>query len=120
MPRVAKQPKKVYYSISEVSSLCGIKPHVLRYWESEFSLLNPKKNRGGRRAYTEADIWVVREIKRLLYEDRFTINGAKKKLSGLRGSNRFQIQIPFDNHRAEEFLKNVQRELEDLLKMLEK
>jgi DNA-binding transcriptional MerR regulator len=119
MPRVARQPKKVYYSISEVSSLCGIKPHVLRYWESEFSLLNPKKNRGGRRAYTETDIWVVREIKRLLYDERFTINGAKKKLSGMRGSNRFQIKIPFDDHRVKDFISNVKNELEDLLKILE-
>ena len=119
MPRVTNRPKKVYYSISEVSTLCGIKPHVLRYWESEFSLLNPKKNRGGRRAFTDTDIWVVREIKRLLYDERFTIDGAKKKLGEMRGSNRFQMPIPFDNHRALEVLKSVKVELEDLMKILE-
>ena len=121
MPRVSKKPKKVYYTITEVSTLCVIKPHVLRYWESEFPLLKPQKNRGGRRAYTEADIWVVREIKKLLYEERFTIEGAKKKLSssGGRGSHRFQIPIPFDDHRAREVFKEVRSELEDLLKILE-
>ena len=120
MPRANKKPKKAYYTISEVSALSGIKPHVLRYWESEFSILKPKKNRGGRRAFTEADIWVVREIKKLLYEERFTIDGAKKKLGSMRGSQRFQIPIPFDDHQAMEIFKNMRKELEDLLKILEK
>ncbi|MCH7761200.1 MerR family transcriptional regulator [candidate division TA06 bacterium] len=121
MPRISHLPKKAYYKISEVASICGIKPHVLRYWELEFSLLKPKKNRGGRRAYTETDIWVIREIKKLLYEERFTIDGAKKKLStpGGRGSNHFQVAIPFDDHRAKEVLKIVKKEIEDLLKILE-
>jgi len=72
--------KKTYYSISEVCSLTGLEPHVLRYWETEFSQLRPKKNRAGNRAYREKDIEVVKYIKQLLYEEQFTIPGAKKRL----------------------------------------
>jgi DNA-binding transcriptional MerR regulator len=73
--------RKTYYSISEVCGQIGLEPHVLRYWESEFSQLRPKKNRAGNRAYRDKDIEVVKYIKRLLYEEQFTILGAKKKLS---------------------------------------
>ncbi|NLG17685.1 MAG: MerR family transcriptional regulator [Fibrobacter sp.] len=76
--------KKAYYSISEVCSLTGLEPHVLRYWESEFSQLRPKKNRAGNRAYRQKDIDVVNYIKFLLYDEKFTIPGAKKKLSETR------------------------------------
>ncbi|HLV31588.1 MAG TPA: MerR family transcriptional regulator [Chitinispirillaceae bacterium] len=73
--------KKMYYSISEVCKIIGLEPHVLRYWESEFTQLRPKKNRAGNRAYREKDIELVKYIKHLLYEEKFTIPGAKKKLS---------------------------------------
>jgi len=73
--------KKTYYSISEVCTKTSLEPHVLRYWESEFAQLRPKKNRAGNRAYREKDIDVVRYIKFLLYEEQYTIPGAKKKLS---------------------------------------
>jgi|WetSurMetagenome_2_1015567.scaffolds.fasta_scaffold504336_1 DNA-binding transcriptional MerR regulator len=73
--------KKTYYSISEVCGQIGLEPHVLRYWESEFSQLRPKKNRAGNRAYRDKDIEVARYIKHLLYEEKFTIPGAKKKLA---------------------------------------
>ncbi len=72
--------KKTYYSISEVCTKTGLEPHVLRYWESEFSQLRPKKNRAGNRAYREKDIDIIRYIKYLLYQEQFTIPGAKKKL----------------------------------------
>jgi DNA-binding transcriptional MerR regulator len=73
--------KKTYYSISEVCGLTGLEPHVLRYWETEFSQLRPKKNRAGNRAYRDKDIEVVKYIKQLLYEEQFTIPGAKKRLA---------------------------------------
>lgn len=73
--------RKIYYSISEVCGQTELEPHVLRYWETEFSQLRPKKNRAGNRAYREKDIEVIRHIKHLLYEERFTIPGAKKKLA---------------------------------------
>jgi DNA-binding transcriptional MerR regulator len=72
--------RKTYYSIREVSEQTGLEPHVLRYWESEFPQLRPKKNRAGNRAYRGKDIELIHYIKRLLYEEQFTIPGAKKKL----------------------------------------
>ena len=78
--------KKMYYSISEVCRHTGLEPHVLRYWESEFPQLRPKKNRAGNRAYREKDIELVCYIKHLLYEEKYTIPGAKKKLQEGRGS----------------------------------
>ncbi len=74
-------PKKTYYSIREVCQRTGLEPHVLRYWENEFSQLRPKKNRAGNRAYREKDIEVVEAIKALLYEEQFTISGAKRKMA---------------------------------------
>ena len=71
---------KLYYSISEVAEIAGVEQHVLRYWESEFPKLKPKKNRAGNRQYREKDIKIVRYIKHLLHNDMYTIQGAKKKL----------------------------------------
>jgi DNA-binding transcriptional MerR regulator len=75
-----KTPTKLYYSITEVAELTGVKPHVLRYWETEFKTLRPKKNRAGNRTYRTGDIKVIQAIKKLLYDDGFTIAGAKKKI----------------------------------------
>ena len=75
-----KAPSKLYYSITEVAELTNVKPHVLRYWETEFKALRPKKNRAGNRTYRAGDIKLIRDIKKLLYDDGFTIAGAKKKL----------------------------------------
>jgi DNA-binding transcriptional MerR regulator len=75
-----KTPTKLYYSITEVAELTNVKPHVLRYWETEFKALRPKKNRAGNRTYRAGDIKLIRDIKKLLYDDGFTIAGAKKKL----------------------------------------
>ncbi len=72
--------RKLYYSIREVGELTGLKPHVLRYWETEFPQLHPKKNRAGNRAYTEADVEVVRRIQALLRDDKYTIEGARQVL----------------------------------------
>jgi DNA-binding transcriptional MerR regulator len=74
---------KLYYSISEVCALTGLEQHVLRYWESEFPQLRPKKNRSGNRAYRTKEIKIIRYIKYLLYEEMFTIPGAKKKMSDM-------------------------------------
>ena len=76
--------KRTYYSIGEVSELAGLKPHVLRYWETQFDILSPKKNRGGSRVYRMKEIETVLLVKHLLYEKRFTIAGAKKELRKMR------------------------------------
>jgi DNA-binding transcriptional MerR regulator len=73
--------KKLYYSISEVSDATGLEQHVLRYWETEFAQLRPRKNRAGNRAYTEADIALVERIKHLLKEERHTLEGARRVLA---------------------------------------
>jgi DNA-binding transcriptional MerR regulator len=78
------KPTKMYYSITEVAELTGLKPHILRYWETEFSILHPKKNRAGNRAYRKKDIETVKLIKRLLYTEGYTIEGAKRQIRTLR------------------------------------
>jgi DNA-binding transcriptional MerR regulator len=81
-------PAKRYFTIGEVSELCGVKPHVLRYWEQEFSQLKPLKRRGNRRYYQHHEVLLVRRIRELLYEQGFTISGARNKLEGGRNGNR--------------------------------
>lgn len=75
-------PPKRYFAIGEVSELCDVKPHVLRYWEKEFPTLKPDKRRGNRRYYRIQDVVLVRNIRAMLYEQGFTIDGARRKLSG--------------------------------------
>ena len=79
-------PAKRYVTIGEVSELCGVKPHVLRYWEQEFTQLRPMKRRGNRRYYQHHEVLLVRRIRELLYEEGFTINGARNRLSEMSGS----------------------------------
>jgi DNA-binding transcriptional MerR regulator len=78
--------KKLYYSISEVSKISGLEQYVLRYWESEFAQLNPSKNRAGNRIYTNKDIRLILEVKRLLRDEKYTIEGAKKVLEDTKGT----------------------------------
>jgi DNA-binding transcriptional MerR regulator len=73
-------PAKRYFTIGEVSELCGVKPHVLRYWEQEFSQLKPVKRRGNRRYYQHQEVLLIRRIRQLLYEEGFTISGARNRL----------------------------------------
>jgi DNA-binding transcriptional MerR regulator len=74
-------PSKRYFTIGEVSELCGVKPHVLRYWEQEFGQLKPVKRRGNRRYYQHHEVMLIRHIRELLYEQGFTISGARNRLS---------------------------------------
>ncbi len=76
-------PAKRYFTIGEVSELCGVKPHVLRYWEQEFTQLKPVKRRGNRRYYQHHEVLLIRKIRELLYEQGFTISGARNRLDGL-------------------------------------
>lgn len=75
-------PAKRYFTIGEVSELCAVKPHVLRYWEQEFPQLKPVKRRGNRRYYQRQDVITIRQIRALLYDQGFTINGARQRMSG--------------------------------------
>lgn len=84
-------PAKRYFTIGEVSDLCGVKPHVLRYWEQEFTQLKPVKRRGNRRYYQHHEVLLIRRIRELLYSQGFTINGARNKLSTPGGSSDGQV-----------------------------
>ncbi len=88
-------PEKLFFKIGEVCEIVGVQPHVLRYWETEFPMLSPQKNRSGQRTYRRRDVEIALRIKELLYDELYTIAGAKKKLqSELRESTRLKILTP--------------------------
>src|SRR5437868_3090157 len=88
-------PEKLFFKIGEVCEITGIQAHVLRYWESEFPMLAPQKNRAGQRTYRKRDVEMVLRIKELLYEDQYTIAGAKKRLTNeLRGASKLKVVTP--------------------------
>lgn len=109
--------KKLYYSISEVSQVTSLKAYVLRYWETEFAELRPKKSRAGSRTYTLDDIKLIFLIKRLLYDDKYTIEGARQRLQQLRRVGE-QIDISFDQLRRDDMIVELKQELRELLGML--
>ena len=90
-------PAKRYFTIGEVSELCGVKPHVLRYWEQEFTQLRPLKRRGNRRYYQHHEVLMIRRIRDLLYDQGFTISGARNKLQEI-------VQVERDKRRAGEVM----------------
>jgi DNA-binding transcriptional MerR regulator len=111
---------KIYYRIGEVSRITGVKPYVLRYWESEFRWMAPAKSRSKQRLYRKRDIEVIQLIKRLLYEERFTIAGARKKLrefgvSGALESPRLDIALEGNPHAR---LRRIRDELQSIRAML--
>jgi DNA-binding transcriptional MerR regulator len=89
-------PAKRYFTIGEVSDLCGVKPYVLRYWEQEFTQLKPVKRRGNRRYYQHHEVLLIRRIRDLLYEQGFTINGARNRLASAIGSPPPEVPPEFD------------------------
>ena len=109
--------KKLYYSISEVSQITSLKAYVLRYWETEFAELRPKKSRAGSRTYTLDDIKLIFLIKRLLYDDKYTIEGARQRLLQLRRVGE-QIDISFDQLRRDDLIVELKKELREMLGML--
>ena len=86
-------PAKRYFTIGEVSELCGVKPHVLRYWEQEFTQLKPVKRRGNRRYYQHHEVLLIRRIRELLYEQGFTISGARNKLDTRHGETAAALEL---------------------------
>jgi DNA-binding transcriptional MerR regulator len=103
-------PGKRYFTIGEVSDLCAVKPHVLRYWEQEFPQLKPVKRRGNRRYYQRQDVLIIRQIRGLLYDDGFTIGGARQRLMG--------DQAKSDVSQSQQIIKQLRMELEQVLKIL--
>jgi DNA-binding transcriptional MerR regulator len=105
-------PGKRYFTIGEVSELCGVKPHVLRYWEQEFPQLKPVKRRGNRRYYQRHDVIMIRQIRSLLYEEGFTIGGARQRLSG--------EEARVDVNQSQQIVRQMRTELEELLQILKR
>ncbi len=105
-------PGKRYFTIGEVSTLCGVKPHVLRYWEQEFPQLKPVKRRGNRRYYQRQDVLMIRQIRSLLYEQGFTIGGARQKMSGEDAKE--------DVTQSGQIVHQVRIELEEVLQLLKR
>lgn len=103
-------PGKRYFTIGEVSELCGVKAHVLRYWEQEFPQLSPVKRRGNRRYYQRQDVLTIRQIRSLLYDQGYTIGGAKQKLSNEEDGQ--------DSVQTKALIKQMITELEDVLEVL--
>jgi len=103
-------PSKRYFTIGEVSELCGVKPHVLRYWEQEFPTLKPVKRRGNRRYYQRQDVILIRQIRSLLYEQGYTIGGARQKLAG--------SSDEADTTQYREVIREMRHELEEVLDIL--
>ena len=119
----AREVKKLYYSIGEISEKTGLKQYVLRYWETEFSFLNPKKNSAGNRTYIDKDIEIINEIKSLLYERKFTIKGANQFLT-----DKYSQEEKVDNiitildknsNNDRELLFNLKKGLQDIIDLIE-
>ena len=119
----AKDIKKLYYSISEVSDITGLKQYVLRYWETEFSQLKPNKNQAGNRIYRSHDIDVISDIKSLLYDRKFTIKGAKQHLKEPSDEAKHVIPtkkiIKLSNSLDIKTLKDLKQGIDDLIKLIE-
>ena len=105
-------PGKRYFTIGEVAELCDVKPHVLRYWEQEFPQLKPVKRRGNRRYYQRHDVLLIRQIRSLLYEQGYTIGGARQMLEGDDAKD--------DVNRSQQIIRQVRMELEEILHVLKR
>ena len=101
---------KQYFSIDEVTRLCSVKPHVLRYWEQEFTQLKPLKRRGNRRYYQRQDVILIRQIRGLLYEQGFTIGGAKQRL--------ISEDAKDDSSQSQQIIRQLRMELDEILDIL--
>lgn len=126
--------KKLYYSISEVSEITGLKPYVLRYWETEFKQLAPPKNRAGNRTYRQKDIELIQQLKQLLHVEKFTIEGARKKLTekpekietATEEEQPILSEVVADensteeNKRRKKMLSYIRQELESMLEVLQR
>ena len=111
-------PEKLYYKIGEVSEITGVEPYVLRYWESEFKIINPARTNAKQRLYRKRDLELILEVKKLLYKEKFTIAGAKKRLQEIKGQREKQLKLELPDKRCQEALLRVRKELQDLQGLL--
>jgi DNA-binding transcriptional MerR regulator len=114
----AQLPDKLYFKIGEVASIVGVQPYVLRYWESEFSVVRPSKTRSKHRLYRRRDVETLLQIKQLLHDERFTIEGARKRLKSLPKEERRQPEVPLADRTYRTILSQLRKEIEALHRML--
>jgi len=114
-PRI---PDKLFFRIGEVADVTGVPPYVLRYWESEFKLLRPRKNHAGQRVYRKNDVQMVLRIKTLLYEDRLTLEGAKKRLQQEARTRNQQLELPAPDPQTLAALRDIRARLEAMRQLL--
>lgn len=111
-------PEKLYFKIGEVASITKVKPYVLRYWESEFKIISPKKSLTKQRVYSRRDIELILDIKRLLYKEGFTLEGAKKKVKEIQAERAKQLDFGFSEKQFQTALKSIKKELAQIKKLL--
>ena len=121
MSKIQPKVKKLYYAIGEVSDLTNLKAYVLRYWETEFSQLKPPKNRAGNRTYRQRDIDTILKIKDLLYNQKFTIDGARKILSAKEEKSQ-NSKTQYDNYNEKQkiIMQKIREDLETILDIIQK
>ncbi len=112
-------PEKLYYKIGEVSEITGVEPYVLRYWETEFDIIKPFRTRSKQRLYRKKDLDLILEIKKLLYEEQFTIAGAKRKLKEPSHKDERTSQVPLSKEEYKGILTAIKDELETIKGILE-
>jgi len=117
-PQPAELPDKLYFKIGEVADLVGVKPYVLRYWESEFSIVKPTKTKSRHRLYRRKDVETLLHIKQLLHNERFTIEGARKRIKSLPKDERRQGQLPLVDRTYRSVLVRIKKDIEALHRML--
>ncbi len=111
-------PDKLYFKIGEVSNIIGVKPYVLRYWETEFEVLKPGKAPSRHRLYKKKDVEILIEIKKLLYSEGYTIEGARKKLKEGRKEDRRQLRLPLSESGYRNTMLKIKKDLQSLQKKL--
>lgn len=111
-------PEKLYFKIGEVSQFTGVEPHVLRYWESEFKIVTPIRTNSKQRLYRRKDLELILEIKKLLYEEKFTIAGAKKRLQRTKSWKEKQLKLNLAEKKYHDALLRMKKELQDLRGLL--
>jgi len=112
-------PDKLFFKIGEVAELAGVEQHVLRYWEEEIESLKPKKNKSGQRLYQKKDVEQVFEIKQLLYAEKFTVAGARKKMKQNK-KKETQLDIAFDREGFKQWKTDIKQDLKSILTSLDK
>ncbi|MBI1912723.1 MAG: MerR family transcriptional regulator [Deltaproteobacteria bacterium] len=111
-------PDKLYFKIGEVAKITKVKPYILRYWETEFKIISPKKSLTKQRVYSKRDVELIVEIKNLLYKEKFTLEGAKKRIKEIQAEKQKQLGFDFPEQKFQSALKSIKKELTSIRKLL--